>query len=354
MRNALIADPHLTGKNADEYRWELFPIVTEMIIKHDIDNIFLMGDLTDAKDNHPAQLVNRIVDGLAQWSDALAQYGSGKLYILAGNHDGIDPTCPYFRFTRNLPNVVYIHLPTYMTSLDGADYLLLPHTRDPIKDWADLDPKGKIVYAHITVNDAIAESMQKLTSSVTSDIFRTSAIAFSGDIHKPQTVYYSGEDWDVPGTRGLIYVGCPYNVRFNDNFTGNIVIHDDVSQHWERVELPQFPKRITFDAWNIADLRQQVDLQTATGRVQAKLRLHVDQSTAGTYREFADQAKELLISCGVELHGLIPVMEHHKNEPVDPTAVREYRVTTYDEFCQEKQFSAEFIKAGRDIMERAV
>ena len=66
MNILLLADLHLTTTSRDEYRWKLFPWLYEAIIKNTVKYLFILGDLTESKNYHSAQLVNRIVDELCK------------------------------------------------------------------------------------------------------------------------------------------------------------------------------------------------------------------------------------------------------------------------------------------------
>ena len=90
----LTSDIHHTSRAADAYRWDLWPWAREQITKNRLKALFILGDLTDNKDAHPAELVNRLVDEIQQTAKLC------PIYILKGNHDFIDPTTPFFKFIR--------------------------------------------------------------------------------------------------------------------------------------------------------------------------------------------------------------------------------------------------------------
>jgi hypothetical protein len=102
----LVSDTHLTDRPNDEYRWGLWPWLREQVKRVQADEIVHLGDLTDAKDRHPARLVNRLVESTALVTDLC------HLYFLKGNHDYIDPLDPFFAFVGGHIKISYCKIPT--------------------------------------------------------------------------------------------------------------------------------------------------------------------------------------------------------------------------------------------------
>src|SRR5713226_9416852 len=116
MTYLISADLHLSDRPRDEYRWGLFGWLAKMQAKHDVTATMFLGDITQDKDKHSATLVNRLVDELIGLKP--------PIYILRGNHDGIDPANPYFRFLSTIEGVQFIVEPTV---IDGVAFI--PHCR---------------------------------------------------------------------------------------------------------------------------------------------------------------------------------------------------------------------------------
>ena len=212
MSTLLISDLHLTANPREEYRWRLFDWLAEILPQNDVKDLFILGDLTEAKDYHSAKLVNRIVNTL------LMLYRNGGLHyihILRGNHDGVDPRCAYFEFLGQYPSIRYIATP-YTFPLGNQEILALPHTNDPVRDWEDIDMHNvDLILMHATVRGAVAENGQ-VVEGIPPSMLATAKRAkiYSGDIHVPQKV-------------GRIeYVGAPYPVRFGDSFTPRAVLFE--------------------------------------------------------------------------------------------------------------------------------
>src|SRR5216684_1999102 len=109
MATILVSDVHFTNNPRDEYRWGLLPWLVEQVDNRSIDQVLILGDLTDHKDRHPSSLVTRLSDGLHDLGQHCA------VVVLRGNHDAVDPNLPFFGFVNKFPNVFFISEPTEMT-----------------------------------------------------------------------------------------------------------------------------------------------------------------------------------------------------------------------------------------------
>lgn len=196
------ADLHNSARQQDEYRFGLFPWMAKQQKKYDVTGTFILGDLTDAKDRHPAKLVNRLIDGLLKLKP--------PIYVLKGNHDYSDPNNPYFDFLNRIDGLTFITEPRRIGRI-----LLLPHTSVP---WPDLSEFKGVDYVmlHQCVEGAIAESGKRLTGFSTARIEALKPkLVLAGDIHRPQLA-------------GVVrYVGPPYNIRFGENYDPRVILLDE-------------------------------------------------------------------------------------------------------------------------------
>jgi predicted phosphodiesterase len=199
MTALAIADLHLSAKTRDEYRFAVMKQIAELIEKHKVAELLILGDLTEEKDFHAATLVNDVVEIIF----SLSQFC--KVYILRGNHDYTSADCPFFHFLRRLKHVRWINKVTRL-DLSIGHCLFLPHTREWEKDWALFPHLAEVdwVFAHNTFEGAETEHGKKL-SGIPTDIFDETRV-ISGDIHTPQTL------------GSVTYVGSPYTVDFGDAF----------------------------------------------------------------------------------------------------------------------------------------
>lgn len=207
MTSLAVSDLHLTDRPSDAYRWDLFPQLKDIIQKRAVEELFILGDLTEFKDYHSSVLVNRLVSALC---GLLKDTGLETIHILKGNHDGLDPDTPYFGFLQQLPCCHFYAQPTKV-----GHRLFLPHTRDPDTDWSRV-VFGDVaqVFFHGTVTGACSETGAKL-SGISLDWFKRckpGTLVLAGDIHQPQKV------------GPVQYVGAPYPVRYGDEFEPRAVL----------------------------------------------------------------------------------------------------------------------------------
>lgn len=208
----ITSDLHQTDNPKDEYRWGIFNWLAQKARRHGVTDIFILGDMTNAKDRHSAKLVNRMVHELAKLHEV------GSVYLLKGNHDFIDPDNPFFEFTKNLM-VRYLKSPCRM-SISTQDCVFLPSTKDHHEWEPVLQGDPDFIFAHGTFEGTLGESGFPLPG-IPQDIFEPfpNANVFAGDIHRP-------------GIVGRVeYVGSPYRTHFGDTYTPRVIlINDDGEQ----------------------------------------------------------------------------------------------------------------------------
>ncbi len=204
----ICSDLHLTSNPRDAYRWEFFKWLANECVSEQVKTLLILGDLTDAKDYHPASLTNELVESLS----TITWMGI-EIVILQGNHDYLREGHSYFNFLNNFPGIKFI---TAMTELDGDDgptACLLPHTKNPAKAWAGFDfSHYDYLFMHQTVKGSIASNGQAMDGEELPPL--NAGKVYSGDIHVPQVI-------------GKVeYVGSPYHVHFGDNFKPRCVLID--------------------------------------------------------------------------------------------------------------------------------
>lgn len=271
----ILADTHLTDNPLEEYRWGIFDFLEDLKEQYAIEDIFLLGDITEKKDNHSAKLVNRVVENLNSLADKI-----NLLYILRGNHDGIDPEWPFFKFLNSNQNISYCAEPTYST----INYLFLPHSKDPVNEWQDILKKyikdTDIIFMHQTVKGAKSSNGFAL-DGLDSDIFKSfKGLIFSGDIHTPQEI------------GNVVYVGSPFPVYFGDSFTGNIILLD--GKKCERVEYPTIKRSMLELNWT-----ETIDLDFKVNpKDQFKIKILVNRSDSGSFDSYKKEIKDYIESHG--------------------------------------------------------
>jgi DNA repair exonuclease SbcCD nuclease subunit len=205
------SDIHLDGSPKNEYRYDILPWLETTALAKKVDFVGINGDLTEAKDKHPASVVNRIVEFFYQ--------SKNQWVINTGNHDFSDPTTPFFGFLKNFENVRWIRKPTSIMLPICADMtrtLILPSTKEWDTLWPPYFEKNKsypYIFVHATFEGTFTETGHKL-SGVPVNFFPRDQYGrvFAGDIHMPGTI-----------TRRMDYIGSPHRVYFGDTFDPRVL-----------------------------------------------------------------------------------------------------------------------------------
>jgi hypothetical protein len=197
-----------------------------LITKYQPDQLIFLGDLTEEKDNHPANLVNEIVDFFNEVGKCC------EIIFLQGNHDFLHKDSPFFKFLQDIGAVEWVDRPTVRKNC-----LFLPHTRDYKSDWKSIDFKEHdFIFAH-NIFDGVKANGQKL-SGIPTNIFPDEAQIISGDVHEPQ---------ELDGGK-ILYVGSPFTCDFGDDYQGRVLLLDDLKVKSIKVHGQQ--KRLIWAAVN--------------------------------------------------------------------------------------------------------
>jgi hypothetical protein len=288
MKALVIADLHLSEKPRDSYRFQVMADIANLLEKHNVGYLIVLGDLTENKDFHPATLVNAVVDivhGFSQFCEVL---------VLRGNHDYTRADFPFFRFLRRLKRVRWINSVSRI-DLGKADCLFLPHTRDYKKDWVQLPHLEEIqfVFAHNTFEGSITEHGKKL-SGIPTDVFDDVPV-ISGDIHTPQTL------------GPVTYVGSPYVVDFGDDFEPRALLIDWLDHRdfvIKDIPLPGPQKRLLdITTADIGKLKKQ---DFNEGDI-VKVRLTLGLTEQENWFSYRDKIKHELSNLGADVYLVQPV-----------------------------------------------
>jgi len=201
MTKALItADLHLSANPRDSYRFNFMERVPRLLTKYGCELLLVLGDLTENKDYHGAELVNRIADYFKSYTAIC------PVLITRGNHDGTDPNHPFYQFLKHIAGITWVNSPTEELGDSFGPAIYLPHTSNYKKDWAEIDfDKYRWVFAHNTFSGAQGE-FGHILDGIPLDVFPADARVISGDIHVPQKI-------------GCVrYVGAPFCVDFGDSY----------------------------------------------------------------------------------------------------------------------------------------
>lgn len=303
MRTLITTDLHLTDKPEDAYRWNLFDWIHVLVAEKDIDSLFILGDLTDAKDKHSAKLVNYVA---AEFDKLAEKLEVGGIHILKGNHDYLDPDHPFFAFLDRLPRVWFYSEPRHF-EWERKTYTFLPHCKSPEKEWVEHEKifqQSDYIFIHQTAKGARASNGFRMPTGLSPDFFsRFNCEVFSGDIHVPQGPSCDNEGGGRRKSRKgprIRYVGAPYRIRFGDEYSPRLVLLDS-----DRGKILSIPSRI--DVWKgevkveRAEEIREVDLQ-AGDQIKVELSVH-----CLTYAEVDNERRKVKNICeelGLTLHSM--------------------------------------------------
>lgn len=303
MTILVTADLHLNNLPRDQYRHDFQKELRSLVKKHGVSLCVILGDLTDEKDFHSAQLVNKVVDHIYQLARLV------PVVILKGNHDYTSLNeIPYFTFLRRIERVYWIGEPTHGRELvnlpapaakDVARVLFLPHSPNPVRDWKGLNFKGKEwIFAHNTFDGARIEGGRVLSGTST-DIFGVGAFVISGDIHTPQVI---GKKTTVT------YVGSPYRIDFGDDYNPRVLILKGTSIEEELCSGPR-KQLITVKAGaalksGIKDVLRDLE----KGDI-LKVRVELNSDQYARWGELRDAIREWADTHGYVLHLIQPITE---------------------------------------------
>lgn len=290
----ITSDLHLVASASTEYRWGLFPWLAEQCKLEKVKTLLILGDLTDAKDNHSAELVNRTVQ-------AIKSLPVERIIILAGNHDWLKAGQEFFRFLNVLPNVEFITKPTEDTEFSGPLCYFLPYSKAPAKDWGGQDfSHYDYLFMHQTVSGAVSSNGQKMDGEVLPAL--NAGKVYSGDIHVPQVI------------GPVEYVGSPYHVHMGDAFKPRCVLiekdRNTVDLHFDTIS------RVTVAVGSLKELYKK-DFVSGD---QVKLRIELDEADKHQWQRLKREALEELKSRGVDVQGVELVVKKAGRVKLDTSA----------------------------------
>lgn len=330
----LVSDIHLTANPKDAYRWCLFPWLREQLKKQDVATLCILGDITDAKDSHPAELVNKIVHEVKELARLV-----DDVYILCGNHDYLREGSPFFGFLSEFDNVHFISKP-FEPDAESCTSLFLPHTRTPSKDWAGYNFEHyQYVFMHQTVSGSVASNGMVMDGEKVPDMSAAWKV-YSGDIHVPQII------------NGVEYVGSPYHVHFGDKFNARCVLLPRRGPA-EDLHLPCI-KRYVLTVASLAELRTQ--RRRVHAGDQVKLRISLAASERHEWARIRREACALLQERGVEVHGVELVSTKPRTRLLGASVAAAKRIdppSAVLRHVQREEWSAEALDIALDLMEKS-
>lgn len=334
-----VADLHWSSSPRDDYRHKFVDELVAIAKDYKASPIMVLGDLTEQKDRHNAELTNHVVDHMRRLA-AVA-----PVVIVRGNHDWLnDPACPFFAFLGHLANVTWVNDPTLASELpikllpDAGRVLLLPHTPDYQRDWKPFDLTDyNVIFCHNTFAGSVGDSGHEL-SGIPTKVFAADSLVISGDVHKPQSV------------GPVTYVGAPYTVDFGDDYQPRVLLIRDDGLKVTSIACEGPQKRLV-DITNLADLKKVKGVYK--GDI-VKVRLSITRSEHPKWHEMASAVREWGAGKGYNIHMVQPVLTDDNRRVMS----RRKSVTRDDEkilreYGRKRGIDEATLKVGRKLMDEA-
>lgn len=324
----ITSDLHFTDSPNTSYRWGLFPWLHEQIKKHHVKTLLILGDLTDQKDRHSSELVNKIVKHLNELP-------IDDVKILCGNHDWLVRGQEFFRFLNSFPHLQFITSPWEDDDVHGESAFFLPYSKNPVEDWKGMDfSHYSWLFMHQTIKGAVASNGQVMDGETLPPL--NAAQVYSGDIHVPQVI------------SGVTYVGSPMAIHFGDNFKPRAILLDrngvEHDLHFETI------KRAVIKVTSLQELRRK---RLRAGD-QVKLRVELSEAEKHQWHRIRREAVEYLEACQVSVHG-VELIVAKANKRVEVGGRQGRALLSPQElitrFVDREELGANILDAALDIME---
>lgn len=336
----IIGDLHFTDHARDQYRFGIFKWIRQQQEKYKPVATFLLGDLTDAKDRHSALLVNKIVNGLMSLEP--------PVYILEGNHDyKADKRNPFFKFLNHIEGLRFVTEPTVIKAV--LPIALIPHCRSQ-DDWNNAvkmvfggrtSDSPACLLAHQTFVGAIAESGVRLSGLSASlvESFNPPLGVYAGDVHKPQT-------------QGIVtYVGCPYQVRFGDNFNPRSIFIEDSGDGWYDTYDLEFaaPKKRSLTVSAPEDIEELYRSKCMERGDQVKLTIRLGPEELVHWKKIQRDILAVCKAAQLEVFGVkleskeLTRRKHVAEKQIEPSVILET-------FCRAEKIPANVKRVGMELL----
>lgn len=295
MAVLITADLHLSDNPRDAYRFEFLKRLQSVVEKQDITCLAILGDLTEQKDYHSAALVNRVVAELSILTECV------PIVIVRGNHDGTDPSCPFFLFAKEISGISWVVYPTDASLLPRKRLaslgrtLLLPHTTNPERDWKKFNLKDyEFILTHNTFSGARGDSGHVLRG-ININLIPEDATVISGDVHVPQKL------------GPVTYVGAPYTIDFGDSYKPRYFIIDHESIRSIASKGPQ--KKLL----EISHVNELSNFDLVPGDI-LKVNVNLPQSEYALWPKITDEIRQWGKGNSYIVHTIKPIVDVAKTK----------------------------------------
>lgn len=332
-------DLHFTLDPKDEYRWGLFRFLKGLCEKYKATDLLILGDLTDAKDNHSAVLTNRIADGIATLSD------TAFVTILAGNHDYSKGGFPFFKFLDIIPAVTFVTSTEVMYFGDRMRAVMVPHSptieKDLVRVQEEKYPSADVLFTHYSFKGAVYSNGDDAREGLPPS-FPSGIKVYSGDIHVPQRL------------KDVTYIGSPYHTHFNDSGPRRVVVIDPVTSRILAEEEYPCPRRYTVRVDSLEDLYSQFDSGKIVSGDQIKIVVRDPPHNRANWTSSMKSIKEACSRNQVDLCGLLfesPVVVPEGMRSSESRGVSRSERQVIEQFCAEYGVEGRVADVGEGLLD---
>lgn len=330
----IASDLHLTDAPRDSYRNGIFDFIAEQAKELNVTDIFILGDITDRKDNHSGAFINSLVKMFYRLSEI-----DVRIHILQGNHDYSDPSNPTLGFLPLLANIDIRWFDgdcLVNVTKSKHDVVMFPFCRneDDFKSTLNrvLEREYQAAFFHQTFAGANASTGMAMEGIPVDLVKRIDAKRyFSGDIHVPQKI-------------GCVeYVGSPYQIRFGDDFKGRVIAYDPDLDIVKSLYYPTISKRTL----SITSASELSDADIGEGD-QIKLRLNLPRDKLDDWKTIEAEIMDVMRARGADLYG-VEIAQDTASNPV-PQSQSTAPEQVFDEFCTSNKIDGDLKEKGAEYL----
>lgn len=325
MTILLTSDLHFSDNPLEEYRWNIFNTIRDLINQYKVEGLYILGDLTDRKDRHSGSLTNRLINELAKLPV--------RPFILKGNHDEPLTGVPFWKLLNATDAAVFITEPC----AEGQCFWL-PYEKDPAAAWRDIDFSGiHTVFMHQTISGAVGNNGYKIEGDKVPILSRRLKI-YSGDIHTPQRI------------GGIEYVGSPYPIKFGDDYkTRMLLLNNDMSIKREII-ITNNIRRAVLTIGNMNELAHAELRRGDQVRIHYKLALDDVKLWPG----IRDQIREWAINHDILLVSIDTIVEFGSGKRQRRSVESTHDpLTVFRAFSEAEQLSGDIVRSGLEMLREA-
>lgn len=207
MKILFLADLHLHASPAWRLAWMdkfIDELLQEQHTKYKDHDLYLMGDVTEARDFLDARVANQLIRLLAGWKQ-------GEVLWLTGQHDSYVPGRATFEAMRETGCCIIIDQEVYHHTKNNVWFVPFARQTQHYRDMLAKVPDGALVMTHMPLKEIIEMYGGKIADGISVEEFNRFKHSYSGDIHKwhdfPKFTYIgapSQRDWRDKGVVGVV------------------------------------------------------------------------------------------------------------------------------------------------------